>query len=194
MYQHTIRHQHQVLPSPKERNSPPPYPQRSHYIMARARSSPRSPAAPRDLSGPAEHALPPQQRSQDLSWCQRNTRTRSGRGCEPPPRCYTHSPACTGPHAASPLSLPRDGETLPGAASPPGPAVNSGHRHPRTRRRSTVTLPVRSGVGAGPGRGQRSGEPPCAGRGDGRGNAGGSALQPPAPGAGVTEEGAARAP
>ncbi|XP_041281474.1 serine/arginine repetitive matrix protein 1-like [Onychostruthus taczanowskii] len=158
MYQHTIRHQHQVLPSPKERGSPPPYPQRSHYIMARARSSHRSPAAPRDLSSPAEHALPPQQRTQDLSWCQRSTRTRPGRGCEPLLAATPISPASTGPHAASPLSLPRDGETLPGAASPPGPAVNSGHRHPRTSRRSTVTLPVPSGVGA---RVARRGTPPA---------------------------------
>lgn len=191
MYQRTIRHQHQVLPLPKEGDSPPPYPQRSHYIMARVRSSHRSPAAPRDLSNPAEHPLPPPQHTQDLSWC-RGTRGHGREGAANPPSLLHPFPRF---HARPHLSLPRDGETLPGAASPSGPAVNSGHRHPRTSRRSAVTLPGPSGSERGRGAGSTAGNPACGGggRGDGRGNAGGSALQPPAPGAGFREEGAARA-
>lgn len=197
MYQHTIRHQHQVLPSPKERDSPPPYPQCSHYIMARARSSPRSPAAPVTSPAPQNTLFPPQQRTQDLSWCQRNTRTQPGKGCEPPPRCNTHFPRF---HRATRglASLPppgrrdtarrrfptRPGGELPSPAAKDEPPVDSD---------LAGAVGGRSGAGA---RAARRGTLPCpgGGRGDGRGNAGGSALQPPAPGAGVTEEGAARAP
>lgn len=161
MYQHIIRHQHQVLPSPKERDSPHRSP--SALITSWPEPAAATGALQHPVTSPApQNTLFPPSSTPRMSAGVRGTRGHGREGAANPPRCYTHFPASTGPHTASPLSFPRDGETLPSAVSPPGPALNSGHRHPRTSRRSTVTLPVPSGVGAGPGRRQRGGEPPPA--------------------------------
>lgn len=164
------------------RSPPPPlawpYPRYSHYIMARARSSHRSPAAPRALYTPADTRTPPprsppKSHPGDLSFGQRSAGTGPRSGCEPPPPPPPPpaTPASSGPHAASHLASfpsPRVGETLPAAASPPDPAVNSGHRHPRTSRRATVTLPVpsvrrRRGSERGRGAGRAAVNPPGGG-------------------------------
>lgn len=161
MYRHTIGHQHQVLRKPAASFAqgdafPPPSPWPGRTLDVPITSWPEPAAATAAL----QHPVPSTHPQTPAPPSPRQNPTRgilvSGRGAQrqgreaavnhhhhPPPA----TPASTGPHAASHLASfpsPRDGETLPAAASPPDPAVNSGHRHPRTSRRATVTLPVPS--------------------------------------------------
>lgn len=81
------------------------YPQRSHYIMARARSRHRSPAAPRALYRPAEHPPPKKKKpTRGILVSGRGARGQEAAGNPPLRRRYIHFPASTGPHAASHLA------------------------------------------------------------------------------------------
>lgn len=160
------------------RSPPPPlawpYPRYSHYIMARARSSHRSPAAPRALYTPADTRTPPprsppKSHPGDLSFGQRSAGTGPRSGCEPPPPPpppprYTRFLRATRGLAPRLLPFPpgrrdparrrfpaRPGGELRSPApkdEPPGDSDLAGAVGEKAAR-----------VGAGPGRGQGGSEP-----------------------------------
>lgn len=185
MYRHTIGHQHQVLRKPAASSAQGDafrLPSRPGLAVPSAfplhhGQSPQQPPQPCSTPCPPHTRRhphpPPPPRQNPTRGISVSGRGAQGQGREAAVSRHHHhhppaTPASTGPHAASHLASfpsPRVGETLPAAASPPDPAVNSGHRHPRTSRRATVTLPVpsvrrRRGSERGRGAGRAAGNPP----------------------------------